>query len=140
MKTAMARNIAWLVIAHFAVSLLHGAAHIALNVPATFADNLFRVVVIGALPFLAWELMVFDRYRTLGAWLLTIVMAASWFYGAINHFVLHGDDHIELSTSNVWWLIFTITAVLLFLLEAWGLFLGVWLLWRDSLWKRRPVD
>jgi len=139
MKTAMARTIAWLVIVHFAVSLLHGAAHIALNVPATFADNLFRVVVIGMLPFLAWELMALDRYRTWGAWLLTIVMVSSWLYGAINHFVLHGDDHIQLSTGNVWWSIFTITAVLLFLLEAWGMLLGIWLLWGDSSRKRRSV-
>jgi hypothetical protein len=75
----------------------------------------------------------------LGAWLLTIVMASSWLYGAVNHFVFNGGDHIQISAGNVWWPIFSATATLLFLLEAWGMLLGLWLLWSYSQRKSQSV-
>ena len=133
MKSTHNRLWIWLagvVIAHLAISLLHGAAHAQAHIPMSRPANLFVFVVILAGPLigLAWML----RSRRIGAWLIGTTMAASLVFGLVNHFVAATPDHVS-HVDPRWQPMFAVTAVLLALTEALGFGLAIPLIRERSL-------
>lgn len=124
---------AWLVgivIAHLAVSLIHGAAHAQAKVPMSPAANLFVFGVILAGPLIGLALAL--RSRRVGAWIIGIAMAASLVFGVANHFVLESADHVA-HIAPRWQPLFVATAVLLAITEALGSGLAVQIIRERSL-------
>jgi hypothetical protein len=120
MRSTRNRPWIWLggiVIAHLAISVVHGAAHAQAHVPMSRAANVFVFVIILAGPVigLAWML----RSRRIGAWLIGVTMAASLVFGFVNHFVLASADHVS-HVDPRWQPLFAATAVLLAFTEALG--------------------
>ena len=125
MRSTRHRPWIWLggvVIAHLAISVLHGAAHAQAHVPMSRAANVFVFVIILAGPMigLAWTL----RSRRIGAWLIGVTMAASLVFGFVNHFVLASPDHVS-HVDPPWQPLFAATAVLLAVTEALGSALAI---------------
>jgi len=125
MKSTHDRRWTWLavvVIAHLAISVVHGTAHAQANILMSRLANLFVFVVILAGPpiGLAWTL----RSRRTGAWLVAITMAASLVFGLVNHFVLSTPDHVS-HVEPRWQPLFATTAVLLAITEALGSVLAI---------------
>jgi hypothetical protein len=111
---------AWLataVVAHLAISVVHGAAHAQAHIPMSRAANLFVFVVILAGPLIG--LVLTWPSGRIGAWLIAVTMAGSLIFGFVNHFVLAGSDHIA-HVDPRWQPLFAATAVLLALTEALG--------------------
>jgi hypothetical protein len=125
MKNAHHRLWMWLavvVVAHLAISVVHGAAHAQAHIPMSPLATLFVFVVILAGPLigLAWMLR---SWRT-GVWLVAITMAASLVFGLVNHFVLSTPDHVWHVPSR-WQPLFAATAVLLAVTEGLGSVLAI---------------
>ena len=122
--------VAWLVALHVVVALAHGAAHLALAVVPPAVDDIFIVVVIGLAPVMTLPFVL--RGNRVGMGVLALALAASWLYGAINHFFVSGADHVRGLDAGAWQATFTITAAGLFVLEAMGTLLAARLFWRAS--------
>lgn len=123
-----------IVVAHAIVVALHSAAHQILGVEASQAQLLFIVAVIIILPPLA-GVIIWKGIKGAGAVLLACSMAGSFVFGVYNHFVAHSPDHVsEVSAMSPasWAVIFQITAVLLAVTEALGVYAGMLMLKRDS--------
>ena len=105
------------VLAHFLVSIVHGAAHAGAHVPLSRAANLFVFLVILAGPpvglALTWPA------RRIGSWVIALTMAGSLVFGLVNHFVLVSPDHVA-HVDPQWRALFATTAVLLAVTEALG--------------------
>ena len=112
-----------IVVAHLAVSLVHGAAHSGAAVPLSALQNVFVWVVILAGPLAA--LWMIRTGRPLGPELLALTMGGSLVFGIVNHFVIESADHVAHITSDAWRLPFQVTAVGLALLEAAGTAVGI---------------
>jgi len=112
-----------IVVAHLAVSLVHGAAHSGAAVPLSALQNVFVWVVILAGPLAA--LWLIRTGRPLGPALLALTMGGSLVFGIVNHFVIESADHVAHITSDAWRLPFQVTAVGLALLEAAGAAVGM---------------
>jgi hypothetical protein len=120
MRRTHTRQWIWLagvVIAHLAISLVHGAAHAQAHVAMSPASNAFVFVVILAGPLigLAWMW----HSKRIGAWLIGVTMAGSLVFGVVNHFVLASPDHVS-HVDPRWQPLFAATAVLLAITEALG--------------------
>lgn len=118
----------WLVAIHFAVVLLHGTAHIVLGIVPSVVENAFIVIVIGLAPVVALPFVL--RGSRAGAGILTLALAASLLYGMVNHFIIEGADHVMGLDHGAWQATFTVTGILLLVLEAVGTLLAAWLFWR----------
>jgi hypothetical protein len=112
-----------IVVAHLAVSLVHGAAHSGAAVPLSALQNVFVWVVILAGPLAA--LWLIRTGRPLGPELLALTMGGSLVFGIVNHFVIESADHVAHITADAWRLPFQLTAVGLALLEAAGTAVGI---------------
>lgn len=80
------------VLAHLAVSFVHGAAHTQAHVPLSRAANLFVYIVILAGPLIGLAL-TWPAER-IGSWLIAATMSGSLIFGLVNHFVLESPDHV----------------------------------------------
>jgi|SRR6185436_7606648 len=98
------------ILAHLAVSFVHGAAHAQAHVPLSRAANLFVYIVILAGPLIG--LAVAWPAERIGGWLIAVTMAGSLVFGLVNHFVLSSPDHVA-HVDPQWRVLFTTTAVLL---------------------------
>ena len=112
-----------LVLAHFAISAVHGFAHTRANVALPPAAMSFVVVVILAGPLLGLVL----RHAVLpraGAWIIAATLTGSFVFGLLNHFVMDGADHVMrvVGPSHT---LFGVTAALLAISEALGAGLAV---------------
>ena len=105
------------VLAHLAVSIVHGRAHAGADVPLSPAANLFVFIVILAGPLIG--LVLLWPAERFGTWVIAITMAASFVFGVVNHFVLAGPDHVAYVDGR-WRPLFATTAVLLAATEAFG--------------------
>jgi hypothetical protein len=112
-----------IVVAHLAVSLVHGAAHSGAAVPLSALQNVFVWVVTLAGPLAA--LWMIRTGRPLGPELLALTMGGSLVFGIVNHFLIESADHVAHITSDGWRLPFQVTAVGLALLEAAGTAVGI---------------
>ena len=128
--SGMAWAVIWLVAVHVAVVIPHSAAHLALGVVPSAIDIAFIVVVIVIAPIVALPFVL--RGSRVGAGLLTGTLAASWLYGMVNHFIIEGADHVIGLDQGAWQATFTISGVLLLVLEALGTLLAAWVFWRVS--------
>jgi hypothetical protein len=112
------------VLAHLAVTVLHGRAHMGAVVPVSAVANLFILSVIVVAPLVGAVVLWFFSIEG-GAWLLALSLTASLIFGVVNHFILESPDHVARIASE-WKGLFTVTAVLLALTEALGGGLAFW--------------
>src|SRR5262245_66319036 len=116
------RWLALAVLAHFIVSLVHGAAHAGANVPLSRAANLFVYIIILAGPLIGLALTwPSERF---GSWLIAAAMAGSLVFGLVNHFVLASPDHVN-HVDPQWRRLFATTAALLAVTEGLGVGLAI---------------
>jgi hypothetical protein len=111
------------VLAHLAISLAHGRAHLGANVPLPLGSTIFVYVVIMAGPLVGLALSF--RMPRAGAWLVAASMTGSLVFGLINHFVIAGPDQVS-HVAAAWRPLFSWTAALLVVSEAAGSAVGVW--------------
>lgn len=112
------------VLAHLAVTVLHGRAHTGAVVPVSTLATVFIFGVIIVAPLVGAVVLWFFSIET-GAWLLALSLAASLIFGVVNHFILESPDHVA-RIAVEWKGLFTATAVLLALTEALGSGLAFW--------------
>jgi hypothetical protein len=115
-------SLAAVVLAHFAVSAIHGAAHTGAHVTLGPAGMAFVYVVILAGPLVG--LAIAFRQSQVGASIVGLTMAGSLAFGLINHFIIQGADHVA-HVEPAWRLLFGSTAALLVVIEAAGTFVGL---------------
>ena len=114
----MAKYATAIVLAHLAVSIVHGAAHAELHIGLDTIQKLFVLVVITICP-LAATVLFWTAYRRAGALLLALSMSGSLIFGVWNHFMMAGPDHVT-DVFNL----FGATAVLLVITELAGIWAG----------------
>jgi hypothetical protein len=110
------------VLLHLVVVLVHGAAHADAHVPLSRLGNLFVVLVIVAGPLVGLA-MTWPAER-FGLWIIAVTMMGSLVFGAVNHFIAAGPDHVA-SVDPSWQPLFATTAVLLSVTEALGAGLAI---------------
>jgi lipopolysaccharide export LptBFGC system permease protein LptF len=106
--------------------LVHGAAHIGLNVELSAWASLY-VFCIGTGPIAGFLLLRSRRQRT-GATILFATMIGALLFGLWNHFIAHGPDHVMHLQAGAWRLPFQATAVLLAVSESAGAIVALILL------------
>ena len=109
---------ALVVLVHTVVMLVHGAAHMRLNIGLSPWANIC-VLGIGIGPITGLIFLGSRRQRT-GATILFITMIAGLLFGLWNHFIVHSADHVMYLLASPWRLPFQVTAGLLSVLEAAG--------------------
>ena len=107
------------VLAHLAVSILHGQAHTRLGVGLSSWQQLFVFTVILLAP-LAALVLSFTRYDGTGLWLLLASMLGSLIFGACYHYLIISPDHVSHLPLGDARGLFQTTALLLVLTEAFG--------------------
>src|SRR5262245_42864022 len=117
------------VVGHFVVALVHGAAHAGAQIPLSFAATSFVFVIILAGPLAGLFLMWLSERR--GAYVIAFTMAGALIFGVLNHFVIAGADHVA-HVAGPWQPLFTTTAVLLAVTESLGVGLALRLARRTS--------
>jgi hypothetical protein len=113
-----------IVLLHFVVNVVHGAAHTKLQILLDPASTVFVVAVILLLPLAAMALLWTSRQR-LGWLLLTASMGAALLFGAFKHFLEMSPDHVGHQPAGTWATLFAVTAYLLLLTEAAGTYMGL---------------
>ena len=125
-----ARYAIQVIVVHALVSALHGAAHAQLDVPLSFAQNLFVVVVIMIAPLVA-GLLLWRKQHLSGTLIFVCSMAGALVFGVYNHFVASSPDHVShvaVMASGGWVIVFQVTAALVAIIEAFGCLVGGWML------------
>ena len=117
----------WSIVVHALFSTLHGAAHQHLLVKLSLLQTLFVAIVISISPIVA-GILLWKRVERVGAILLVLSMLASLIFGAYNHFVAISPDHVShlVNVTNTYWVrIFQSTAVIIAVIETFGIWLGI---------------
>jgi hypothetical protein len=130
----MSRAARWgtqVVLGNLLVNILHGEAHRQLEIKLNPHEEMFVYSVIVVAPVVAMILMWSSRRRW-GPLLLTLSMLGSLLFGAYKHFVGMSPDHISQVPAGTWGTVFVITSYLLLVVEALGVFTGVYLLRGDN--------
>jgi hypothetical protein len=116
-----------IIIIHAVVGSLHAAAHQVLGVELSLLQLIYIILVIMLAP-LAAGILFWKRLKTEGGALLVCSLAGSLIFGVFNHFVGMSPDHVsrvaELPQKS-WAFVFQITALLLALVEAFGIWAGL---------------
>jgi hypothetical protein len=118
---------------HFLTVVLHSIAHEVLQVKATPAQLAFIVPVIIFAPVAAGFLLL--KFERAGAYLLTVSMIGSFFFGLYYHFIARTIDHVSHVASlspAAWSNVFIATAYLLSFSEIFGAFAGLFILINGS--------
>jgi hypothetical protein len=110
-----------IVVLHLLISFVHGAAHSGAGIGLGFAGSLFVYIVILAGPIVG--LLIALRRQRLGASFVASAMTGALVFGVVNHFIIQGSDHVT-HVPEAWRTSFTVTAVLLAVLEAAGALIG----------------
>lgn len=113
---------------HAVVSIGHGAAHLAVPVDLTAAQEAFVAIVIAVAPVAALALLWRGRERA-GTGLLAASMAAALLFGVYYHYLVPNADNVA-SVTGAWALQFEGTAALVAVTEAAGTAVGAWLGWQ----------
>jgi hypothetical protein len=124
----------FVVLAHFVVLLVHGAAHGHLNIGTTTWQTVFIVSVIFLAPWLAAAMLLWSSKAVVkkagpmkaGSALLLLSMAGALVFGMYFHFVASGADNALGRSHHGWGGVFGLSAVLVAMSEAIGI---VWA-WR----------
>jgi hypothetical protein len=110
---------------HVVVGVVHDLAHRDLGIELTAAQTLFINLVILAAPVVAIVLL-WSRFKGVGAILFASAMAASLSFGLCYHYVLVSPDHLSHLPDGDLQALFRITALLLALVQALGAAVGIW--------------
>jgi general stress protein CsbA len=100
---------------HLAVVLVHTVAHLELQIVPGPLDLAFVLGVILIGPVAALPILRFNR--PLASGLLAVLMAAAFAYGFQSHFLIVGPDDVSVVATNVWTLVFVVTAMGIGVLE-----------------------
>lgn len=115
------------IIVHTVVAFVHGAAHEVLGVQLSRAQLIYIVLVIMLAP-LAAGLLLWKGLKTEGAALLVCSLFGALIFGVFNHFVSMSPDHVSHVAAlpqKSWAFVFSVTAALLALVEAFGIWAGL---------------
>lgn len=115
----------WIIAFHFLMVVLHSIAHEVLSVKATAAQLAFIIPVIIFAPVISGFLL--PKREKAGAWLMTISMMGSFFFGLYYHFIAKTIDHVGHVASlqpAFWVTMFIVTAILLAVSEFFGAIAG----------------
>jgi hypothetical protein len=107
-----------IVVLHFIVSTVHGAAHLNLQITLNNWQTVYVLVVITALPLVS-AVLLWRRMRG-GFPLLFCSMIGSLLFGGYYHFIAAGADNVSELGAHAWSAPFQWTAVLLAVTEASG--------------------
>ena len=125
------RALAAIVLAHLAISVVHGAAHTGARVELGAAGTAFVYIVILAGPLVGLAIVMAGSSADLsgarprlGAAIVAMSMAGALVFGLVNHFFIQGADHVA-HVAREWRTLFASTAALLAVLEAAGTVIGV---------------
>jgi hypothetical protein len=116
--------LAALVLGHFLIAVIHGAAHDSAGVMLAPLPNAFVLVVIMAGP-IAGLALAYTRSLRAGAWVVALTMAGALVFGVVNHFIVSSPDHV-MEVAPPWQVMFGATAALLAATEALAAGVGVW--------------
>jgi len=132
------RYLVGLVVAHFALTLVHASSHSALQLlPTGWLDLVFILSVIMIGPIVG--LLVLRFSRILAAGLLAVLLAASFVYGFYSHFLAPGPDNVTLVLSQTWTVVFVITAALIGALEIAGVVVAAAVFWAAARTPSEPA-
>ena len=112
------------VLAHFAVVILHGSAHTQLKVGLAQWQTTFVLIVIVIAPLPA-AILVWTRFSRFGFGLLAASMAGALLFGVYFHYLAISPDHVSHLPQGDAQGTFRLTALLLALTEAIGLAIGL---------------
>jgi len=110
---------ALVVLVHTVVMLVHGAAHMRLNIELSPWAKIYVLGIVGTGPITGLIFLKSRRQRT-GATILFITMIGGLLFGLWNHFIATGADHVMHLQAGLWRLPFQVTAGLLLVSEAAG--------------------
>lgn len=113
-----------IVVIHAILIALHSAAHIELDILLGPLGNVFVFVFIIAGPIVA-AVLLWTKRQELGVWLLLASMLGSFVFGVYNHFMVHSPDHMSQVPSDGWGVVFSSTAVMSAVVEAWGCLVAI---------------
>jgi hypothetical protein len=119
MRTKYIWLVTIVVLAHLAVSLLHGRAHRELGVGLTSFQNVYVITVILLAPLVALSLS-WTRDARAGLLLLFVSMLGSLVFGFCYHYVIVSSDHVAHLPPGDARGAFRMTALLLLITEALG--------------------
>ena len=111
------------ILAHLAISTIHGMAHQGAMVTLTTLGSVYVLVVIMVAPLVAGGLL-FTRWARIGALILALSMLGSFFFGGWYHFLSATNDHIN-QVHGPWRPTFIWTAIVLALSELVGVMIGI---------------
>ena len=129
MNRTLIRTALALIAIHFAIVVMHSAAHQILPVKATPAQLAFIVPVIIVAPVVAG--FILSKFNKAGTILFTLSMFGSFVFGVYYHFIADTIDHVAhvaRMEPAFWSQMFRITSYLLAVTELVGSALGVMLL------------
>lgn len=112
------------VLAHLAVSLVHGYAHTQLGVGLSTWQNFYVIIVITFAPIVALAL-VWTRHSRIGFILLALSMIGAFVFGGYYHYVGISPDHVSHLPPGDAQGMFRVTATLLLATELFGAIVGV---------------
>ena len=126
------RALAAIVLAHLAISVVHGAAHTGARVELGAAATAFVYIVILAGPLAGLAIAMIGSApadptgtrQRFGAAIVAATMAGALVFGLVNHFFIQGADHVA-HVAREWRVLFASTAALLAVLEAAGAAIGI---------------
>lgn len=111
------------VLAHLAVSLVHGYAHNQLGVGLSTWQTYYVMVVITLAPLIALALLWIRRARV-GFALLALSMFGALVFGGYYHYIRISFDHVSHLPSGDAQAMFRLTALLLLVTELFGVIVG----------------
>ena len=112
------------VLAHFAVVMLHGSAHTQLKVGLAPWQTAFVLIVIVVAPLLA-AIIIWTRFSRFGFGLLSLAMAGALIFGVYFHYLTISPDHVAHLPPGDAQGSFRLTALLLAITETIGLVIGL---------------
>ena len=118
-KTALYGTLA-VVLATLA-QMAHGATHDEAGVPLVAWQWAYVIAVVFVAPIAA-AVLLWGRFRAVGAWLLLASMGGSLLFGLVYHFVVAGPDNVFANGAGA---PFAATAVLVALSAAFGLAVAI---------------
>jgi hypothetical protein len=107
------------VLVHTIVMLVHGMAHVQLNIGLSPWAMIYVLGIVGAGPIVGLIFLRSSQQRT-GATILFTTMIGALLFGLWNHFIAPGADHVMELQAGAWRLPFQVTAGLLLISEVAG--------------------
>jgi hypothetical protein len=86
--------LAYVVILHLGLSIIHGVAHARAKVLLNSASTVFVFTVILIAPIVGLVIQRLGHSRS-GDLVIGLALAGAFFFGVVNHFLIHGGDHVS---------------------------------------------